>query len=117
VDGRRELVWPAEIAGWARIHRGVRRPLGSAPSTGPGRAAPSSAELQIVYPPDGAHFLLDPGRPPAQQRPPLRAIPAGAPVRWTIDGVAADAWIPTVGKHILEAAVGTAQRQAEIDFD
>ena len=121
VDGRRELVWPAEVAGWARIHRGVHRSFAIAPPDGPGRAAPgagaSSAELQIVYPPDGAHFLLDPGRPPAHQRPPLRAIPAGAPVRWTIDGVAADAWIPTVGKHVLTAAVGTAQRQAEIDFD
>jgi hypothetical protein len=38
-------------------------------------------------------------------------------VRWTIDGVAAEAWVPTVGKHLLEAVAGTVHRQEEIDFD
>ncbi|HEX3903740.1 MAG TPA: hypothetical protein VH853_12945 [Polyangia bacterium] len=84
---------------------------------GPGARPGSSSALRILYPPYGGHFLLDPGRPPAQQRPPLRPLPAGAPVRWTIDGVAAEAWVPTVGKHLLEAVAGTVHRQEEIDFD
>ena len=114
VDGHREVVWPTEAAGWARIHRGARRhPSTLAEEAGVG----SSAALQIVYPPEGAHFQLDPGRAPQLQRPPLRAIPAGAAVRWTVDGVAADAWIPAVGKHVLKAVSGTAERQVELEFD
>jgi penicillin-binding protein 1C len=122
VDGRPQIAWPPEVAGWARIHRGARRATGAglapavarpAVATAGGPAAP----LEIVYPPAGAHFLLDPGRPRAQQRPPLRAIPAGALVRWTVDGHPADSWVPAPGRHMIEAALGTAHREEEIDFE
>jgi penicillin-binding protein 1C len=119
VNGRPEIVWPPEVAGWARIHRHAPR-MTMTPLLAPADARhtpPPSAGLEIVYPPDGAHFMLDPGRPPAQQRPPLRAIPAGAPVRWTVDGLPPEAWSPAAGRHLIKAVLGDRERQVSIDFD
>jgi hypothetical protein len=117
VDGRRQLVWPAEVAGWARVHRTAHRSGQAAPLADLAPGTKPSDELQIVYPSDGAHFLLDPGRPPAEQRPPLHAIPAAASVHWTIDGAPAESWIPRTGKHVLRAELGATHREVEFDFD
>lgn len=118
LGGRVEVVWPPEVAGWARIHRRATRPqvLAAAPVDSQ-RGTGASRDLQIVYPPEGAHFMLDPGRPLAEQRPPLRALPADAPVRWTIDGVAAESWLPAPGKHLVRADAGARHHEVEVDFD
>ena len=47
----------------------------------------------------GGVFPLDPGRAADAQRPPLRARPALAPVRWMIDDGAADSFVPSPGAH------------------
>ena len=49
--------------------------------------------------------------------PPLRAMPAGAPIRWTIDGIAADSWQPTPGPHVVKAAYQGAERSVSVEFD
>ena len=64
------------------------------PQASGGATGAASGALAIVYPADGARFLLDPERPAALQRPPLRAMPVGGAVRWTIDGVPVDRWLP-----------------------
>jgi penicillin-binding protein 1C len=111
VCGRREVVYPPEVEGWARVH-GLSRPRAGCDDP----RAPTSAPLAIVYPADGARFLLDPTRPASQQRPPLRASPAGAPVTWTVDGVAADRYVPTPGTHVVAARRGGDERRIEIAF-
>jgi hypothetical protein len=106
------VVYPPDLEGWARVH-------GLAHTHAPCEAAaePAGAALAIVYPADGARFLIDHGRPAAQQRPPLRALPAGAPVRWTVDGEAADTFIPRPGPHVVRAMLGAAAREITISFD
>ena len=109
--GRRTVVYPPEVEGWARVHGLLRARVAcdeeaSAPPGG----------LAIVYPADGAHFLLDPGRPAERQRPPLRASPARAPVRWTVDGVAAERFVPAAGSHVVVARLGDEERRITIEF-
>ncbi len=41
---------------------------------------------RILRPPDGALYAIDPSLPAAQQEIALEAIPAGAPIRWSVDG-------------------------------
>jgi penicillin-binding protein 1C len=145
VCGRREIAWPPEVEGWARVHGLVNNTgtLGGFPSppekdsarqaelrpraphavdcveaARPGSAAaPVDGALAIVYPADGARFVLEPGRPARQQMPPLRAIPAGAPVRWTVDGVDAADWVPRAGTHVLKASLGGVERTAALAFE
>jgi hypothetical protein len=113
--GRREVRYPAEVEGWARVHGLVHAHAFDCPDgdvTG-GAGAP----LAITYPADGARFLLDPERAPAQQRPPFRAIPARSPVRWTVDGVAADRFVPSPGAHLVKASLGGLEREITISFE
>jgi penicillin-binding protein 1C len=114
--GRREVVWPPEVEGWARAHR-LASPRPDCPDDARATDVAARAPLAIVYPADGARFALDPDRPPEQQRPPLRALPAGAPVRWTVDGVAADRWIPAPGRHVVAARLGEARREIGIEVE
>ena len=116
--GRREVVWPPELAGWARAHGLAPPPRAfDCPQVSGGAAGAASGALAIVYPADGARFLLDPERPPALQRPPLRAMPAGGPVRWTIDGVPVDRWLPAPGSYVVKAAMAGAEREISISFE
>jgi penicillin-binding protein 1C len=113
--GRREVKYPPELEGWARAHglihpRAFDCPAGSAEGG-------AGTTLAITYPADGARFLLDPDRALAQQRPPLRAIPARAPVRWTVDGVAADRFVPSPGAHVVKASLGGLERAITISFE
>jgi penicillin-binding protein 1C len=117
VCGRREVAWPPELAGWARAHGLMPPRRFDCPQAARGREDVASGALAIVYPADGARFLLDHERPAAAQRPPLRAIPAGGPVRWTIDGVAADEWLPAPGSYVVKAAVGGVEREISISFE
>jgi penicillin-binding protein 1C len=107
--GRLETRWPDEAQGWARA-RGLLRPPPC-----PEEAAPG--ELRILYPADGARFSLDPHRPPEHQVPPLRSSPAGAPVRWTVDGQPAARFRPTPGEHVVRAERGGAGAEVRIWFD
>jgi penicillin-binding protein 1C len=109
--GRRTVAYPPEVEGWARVHGLVRAHPSCA---GDAPAAPGA--FAIVYPADGARFLLDPGRPAARQQPPLRAIPARAPVRWTVDGVSPDRFVPAPGAHEVVARLGDAERRITIEF-
>jgi hypothetical protein len=60
---------------------------------------------------------VKPGRPAAHQRPPLRAIPAVPGVRWTVNGVAADDWIPSRGSHVVQAHLNGVEREVRVEFD
>src|SRR4029078_12626445 len=110
--GRREVSYPPEVAGWARVHGLVHPRAFECADDGPDRG--SGAALAITYPADGARFLLDPERAAAQQRPPLRAIPARAPIEWTVDGVAADPFAPRPGAHLVRASLGGLAREITI---
>ena len=113
--GRREVKYPPEVEGWARVHGLVRARAFDCPETD--GAGGVGATLAIIYPADGARFLLDPDRSATQQRPPLRAIPARAPVRWTVDGVAADRFVPSPGAHLVKASLGGLAREITISFE
>jgi len=109
------MQYPPEVAGWARVHGLIQARAFDCPDVDGGGGA--GATLAITYPADGARFLLDPERPPAQQQPPLRAIPARASVRWTVDGVAADRFVPSPGTHLVRASLGGLQREITISFE
>jgi hypothetical protein len=115
VCGRREVKYPPELEGWARVHGLVHAHAFDCPD---GDAATGAGvTLAITYPADGARFLLDPERAAAQQRPPLRAIPARSAVHWTVDGLAADRFIPTPGAHRVKASLGAEEREITISFE
>jgi hypothetical protein len=113
--GRGEVRYPPEVEGWARVHGLVHAHAFDCPEGDVTGAA--SAPLAITYPADGARFLLDPERAPEQQRPPLRAIPARSAVRWTVDGVAADRFVPSPGAHLVKASLGGLERAITISFE
>ncbi len=97
-DGRLLIFWPPEFRQWARQNGlaetapvlSVRRPSESdireSPSSEPARAA-SRAPLEIVSPPSGAVYLIDPTLRREFQTLPLRAV-ATRPdtIEWHIDG-------------------------------
>jgi penicillin-binding protein 1C len=113
--GRREVKYPPELEGWARVHGLIHvRPFDCPDDSAPGGAGTT---LAITYPADGARFQLDPERPSAQQRPPLRAIPARAPVRWTVDGITADRFVPSPGSHLVRASLNGLEREIRISFE
>jgi penicillin-binding protein 1C len=113
--GRREVKYPPELEGWARVHGLVRAKPFDCPEDSMRGGA--DATLAITYPADGARFVLDPERAPAQQRPPLRAIPARAPIRWSVDGAAVDRFVPTPGAHVIRASLGGLTREIMISFE
>jgi hypothetical protein len=107
--------YPPEVEGWARVHGLVQARAFDCPEVDGADAGGTT--LAITYPADSARFLLDPERALTQQRPPLRAIPARAPVRWTIDGIVADRFVPTPGPHLVRARLGDLERQISISFE
>jgi penicillin-binding protein 1C len=113
--GRREVSYPPEVAGWARVHGLVHPRAFECADDRPDRG--SGAALAITYPADGARFMLDPERAAVQQRPPFRAIPARAPVLWTVDGIAADRFVPRAGVHRVKATLGGLEREITISFE
>lgn len=80
-------------------------------------AAPAAGAVAVTSPVDGAHFVLEPHRPPETQRPPLIARPAAADLRWTIDGEPAERWVPTPGTHRVVVARGAATSAIDILYE
>ncbi len=97
--GRTEVVYPVVARPWA-FFRGLMR------SSQCDQARAHSDALEITFPRSGSIFHLDPFRPARDQVPPLRALPAGTDVRWTISGQPAETWTPTPGEHIVRAERG-----------
>jgi len=79
--------------------------------------ADPDAPVAIAQPGAGAHFVLEPHRPPQAQRPPLAAQPAVADLRWTIDGEPAERWIPRPGPHHVEVAHGHSTAAVDITYE
>jgi membrane carboxypeptidase/penicillin-binding protein PbpC len=122
------VVWPTQYQAWAA----EREKLGlGALGLGPGIRAtnqnparadsawpqaqsprPQALALQIVSPPDGATYLLDPTLRREFQTLPLQAASArGGPIEWHVDGklsgrsAAHDpvSWPLTPGRHVISA--------------
>jgi penicillin-binding protein 1C len=90
VCGVPSVVYPDSVRAWARFYGRPAPPV----------CAPEAAgSIAITSPAPGAHFVLEPHRPPEAQRPLLAASPAATDLRWTIDGEPAGTWIPTPGTH------------------
>jgi penicillin-binding protein 1C len=106
-DPNNRVTFPSELSHWARARDLPDR----------GRGAASGESLQIAYPPNGTRFVLDPHRPLALQRPPLRALPLDPRVSFTIDGVAADRFEPTPGRHLVRAELDDQHAQSEIFYE
>ena len=109
------MKYPPELEGWARVHGLIQARAFDCPDID--REGGAGTTLAITYPADGARFLLDPDRARAQQRPPLRAIPARAPVRWTVDGITADRFVPSPGAHLVRASLAGVAREITISFE
>jgi penicillin-binding protein 1C len=104
------VVWPTQYQAWAA----ERRMLGvGAPSPKPQALSPRpQAPLQIVNPPDGVTYWIDPTLRREFQTLPLQAAGArGGPIEWHVDGkltgrsTAHDAvtWPLTPGRHVISA--------------
>lgn len=102
VCGVPAIVYPPSVRSWAKYFGWKMPPVCDEPSAARG------ATVSITYPVEGAVFQLEPHRPATVQRPPLAALPAGADLRWTIDGVPADQWVPTPGTHRVQVTRGDA---------
>lgn len=110
VCGVPTVVYPDAVRAWAHFYgRKMAPDCGDA----------SASSIAITSPIAGAHFVLEPHRSPASQRPPLRAQPeaAAADLRWTIDGQPADQWVPTPGAHRVEVARGAARASVDITYE
>jgi penicillin-binding protein 1C len=95
VCGVPSVVYPDAVRAWTRFYGRPPPPVCGTPE--------AAGSIAITSPAPGAHFVLEPYRPPEAQRPPLSALPAAADLRWTIDGEPADTWIPKPGTHRVVA--------------
>ncbi|MGE3766330.1 MAG: transglycosylase domain-containing protein [Kofleriaceae bacterium] len=109
VCGKPTIVYPHGVRGWATYYGRVP------PSACPKEEA--TGRVAITYPVDGARFLLEPFRAPESQRPPMNAVPHGAPLTWTIDGQPAERWVPTPGEHRLAVALGDQRDEITIHYE
>ena len=109
VCGKPTIVYPQGVRGWASYYGRVPR------SACPVQEA--TGRVAITYPVDGARFLLEPFRAPESQRPPMSAVPHGAPLTWTIDGQPAERWVPTPGEHRLAVARGDDRDEITIHYE
>ncbi|HET7500139.1 MAG TPA: transglycosylase domain-containing protein [Kofleriaceae bacterium] len=108
VCGVPSVVYPEALRGWTHFYGRPSPPVCGAPPAGP---------IAIAAPVDGAHFVLEPHRPPELQRPPLLAAPAAPDLRWTIDGQPAETWIPRPGTHHVVVARGQATDAVDIVYE
>jgi penicillin-binding protein 1C len=109
VCGVPSVVYPDAVRAWTRFYGRPTPPVCGAPDTG--------GPIAIASPASGAHFVLEPHRPPQAQRPPLTALPALPNLRWTIDGEPADTWIPTPGTHRVVVARGQTTDAIDIVYE
>jgi len=110
VCGVPSVVYPEALRGWMRFYGRPAPPVCGA-SDAPFRS------IAIASPIAGAHFVLEPHRPPEAQRPLLTASPAAPEVRWTIDGEPAETWIPRPGTHRVVVARGQATDAVDITYE
>lgn len=103
------VVYPPQIRPWARYAGKPDPPLCT--------VASANAPLAITAPANGAHFVLEPYRAATSQRPLLAASPADPALRWTIDGVPADRWMPTPGTHRVVATRGDVSDEVTITYE
>ena len=109
VCGAPAVVYPKPVRSWAKFYgRGAPPTCEAAGTTGP---------VAITEPVDGAHFVLEPFRPAETQRPPLAALPAAPDLRWTVDGEAAERWIPTPGTHRIVVSRGDATDAVTVTYE
>lgn len=108
--GRRVVRYPAEVESWARAQHLLDPGC-------PDVVAEASGAVRILYPQDGAQFVLDPFRPAQHQRPPLRAAPRSRAVRWTVDGIDAERWHPRPGAHRLRAELDGRADEITVHFE
>jgi len=109
VCGVPTVVYPDALRAWTRFYGRPASPVcGVAEAAGP---------ITITSPVAGAHFVLEPYRPPQAQRPPLTALPAVPDLRWTIDGAPAETWIPAPGTHRVVVARGQATDAIDIVYE
>jgi penicillin-binding protein 1C len=131
------VVWPAVYREWARRNADQRSfrlkaeatratdvssPLNLVASAFRGKDAaavrPTHAALQIVNPPEGATYLIDPTLRREFQTLPLRAVaPSPTKIEWTVNGDAVAnissesvvEWPLRVGRHRITARAATGQ--------
>ena len=105
-------VWPPQYRAWAQSQVGAEVRRAEQRRAAVRRTEVRSASvLQIVSPPDGATYLIDPTLRPEYQALSLRAIAARGRIEWSVDGReigAADAdakvdWPLAPGKHRIIA--------------
>jgi penicillin-binding protein 1C len=111
VCGVPSVVYPAAVRGWTKFYG---RP---APPVCPSGDGAIEGAVAIATPIAGAHFVLEPHRPPEVQRPLLTATPAAPDLHWTIDGEPADRWIPRPGTHRVVVARGHASDAVDITYE
>ena len=109
VCGVPSVVYPDSVRGWVRFFGGPTPPVCE--------PADPDGPIAIAQPVAGAHFVLEPHRPPQAQRPPLTAHPAVADLRWTIDGEPAERWIPRPGPHHVVVARGRTTAAVDITYE
>jgi len=109
VCGVPSVVYPDAVAAWTRFYGRPTPPVCDAPD--------AAGPIAITSPVAGAHFVLEPHRPPQAQRPPLVALPGVPDLRWTIDGEPADTWIPTPGTHRVAVARGQTTDAIDIVYE
>ncbi|HTL38559.1 MAG TPA: transglycosylase domain-containing protein [Kofleriaceae bacterium] len=110
VCGQPAIVYPPEIRPWASYYG---RP--ELPSCG--ETAVATGPLHITSPANGAHFILEPFRAAALQRPLLAAAGADTNAHWTIDGQPADRWIPAPGTHNVVVTHGDESDSITITYE
>lgn len=99
-------VYPARLRAWAERMGRPLMPGGASPGC-PGARVPERDGLRVVFPEDGAHFLVDPAR--AENGIVFRVdVPEGAEVQLFVDGVRIGAgrsapWSLVKGQHRFEA--------------
>ncbi|MCX5746446.1 MAG: transglycosylase domain-containing protein [Proteobacteria bacterium] len=111
VCGAPTVVYPEALRAWAQYYGRASRAPAQCERVDP------DAPLAIATPVDGAHFVLEPYRAPTLQRPSLVAIPASADLAWTIDGEAAERWVPTPGTHRVVVARGALSAAVTISYE
>ncbi len=109
VCGAPAVIYPKELRSWTRFFDRTEHRTCIEDSGEP--------QLRIVAPVEGAHFVLEPHRPARLQKPPLSALPVGAEVAFSINGTPADQWIPTPGRHTVEAVLGDHRDRVTIVYE